>query len=685
MIIKSVQKKMFFLFLFITLASSIMFQTIESKIDYNLEEDITLNYVVSDAFGITEDSYFANYSSSGNGTESNPFIIENYLIESNYSAGIFVEGTTAHFIIRNCLVAGYDYGIFIYNVSVGTAQVINNTCEGIVGGYGILAVLAENITITDNTCRNNEYGLIIDSCSGARVSDNRISFTDDPFCIYYSPYSYIFNNTVEYGEEIGMLIYQGNYSIIENNAVHDIGHNLYFGRYGIQLNTCHNLTVRYNTLTETGEGFYLWATVGTVLTDNIILRCSSYGLRVSWNSPDWPSENNTYHHNYFIENSWGDLPFEDLESQAFDRGVRNEIWYDVNTNVGNYWSEYTGSGSYEIESSETYYDPFPMIVDDSDNDGLDDIEELYIYNTNMYNNDTDLDLLLDGEEVFDYLTNPLQFDSDFDGLGDGEEVLIYNTSPTTQDTDQDGLSDGEEIFTYTTNPRNQDSEGDSMSDGWEVFNDLNPLIDDSSEDPDFDGLVNLEEYEESTSPLNNDTDGDSLLDGEEVYTYFCSPLYYDSDFDGISDGLEVLTYGTDPTDKDSDDDKLEDGDEIFIYFTSPTDTDTDQDGCDDYWEVKYNFDPLDGSDANSDIDQDGLTNIEEYEIGTLPRNWDTDEDGFSDGLEVRKGFDPLLITDHPMERKDVIKLVIGIGIGSLAGVSLVLYILVKKKIIRFKK
>lgn len=49
-------------------------------------------------------------------------------------------------------------------------------------------------------------------------------------------------------------------------------------------------------------------------------------------------------------------------------------------------------------------------------------------------------------------------------------------------------------------------------------------------------------------------------------------------------------------------------------------TDSDGDGMPDVWEVENQLDPHDALDALLDADDDGLTNREEYELGSLPRD-----------------------------------------------------------------
>ncbi len=70
--------------------------------------------------------------------------------------------------------------------------------------------------------------------------------------------------------------------------------------------------------------------------------------------------------------------------------------------------------------------------------------------------------------------------------------------------------------------------------------------------------------------------------------------------------------------KDSDNDGLPDA--VENDYTDPKKADTDKDGMKDGWEVYHGLNPLLAEDASEDADEDGFTNLEEYEAATEPNN-----------------------------------------------------------------
>lgn len=78
----------------------------------------------------------------------------------------------------------------------------------------------------------------------------------------------------------------------------------------------------------------------------------------------------------------------------------------------------------------------------------------------------------ENDSAIDLLKN---LDSDNDGMSDYDEKYIYLTDSNNPDTDGDGLSDYEEAFVFGTYPLNPDSDGDGYLDGQEITAGYNPL------------------------------------------------------------------------------------------------------------------------------------------------------------------------------------------------------------------
>jgi len=213
-------------------------------------------------------------------------------------------------------------------------------------------------------------------------------------------------------------------------------------------------------------------------------------------------------------------------------------------------------------------------------------------------------------------------------LSDFDNVSNFNL-----DRDNDGLNDLRERA-IGTDVNNSDSDGDGLLDGFEYNYGFNPLVaGEESGDGDNDSLTNLQEQTFSTNPLLSDSDSDGLDDGQELAAG-TNPLEVDSDGDGLNDGHELLVSLTNPLTADSDNDGLSDGREINELGTDPLKLDSDDDGMNDKVEIDLSLDPTDGSDALLDPDNDGLTNLEEFNHGTMLHQADSDNDDLKDGEEI---------------------------------------------------
>ncbi|MHA1463692.1 MAG: NosD domain-containing protein [Candidatus Heimdallarchaeaceae archaeon] len=631
---------------------------------------INSSLVSHEPIWIDNDPDFLKYNFSGTGEVDDPYIIENYSINTAENRGIYIGYTSKYFIIQNCVIEALTSGIHICDVGTNRTVIKNNDCSGMRGGTGVYIGQSKNCSVKYNICKGNNYGIRLSYSQNGVVSDNSCGFNlVAGIRIFDSPYTLVANNTCEYNQNFGLSSYgSDNITLKDNICCESIG--------GISLVRTSFSIISNNSLYENTIGIICSMINYCIFTDNLLLQNIGHGVQCSTSEGAEPSINNMFHHNLFLFNRGSTLFDENFAPQAYDSSI-NSTWYDIGTIEGNYWFNGAGMSIVPIDGGNNC-DLFPIVAEDTDSDMLDFYVEEYYYHTNPLLNDTDLDLLLDGEEVLNYSTNPLKADTDVDGLKDGEEVLVYFTDPLERDCDFDGLLDGNEVLVYNTDPWNNDTDSDGMPDGWEVVKGLNPLLNDASEDPDEDNLTNLEEYLNNANPFSNDTDSDGLLDGEEVNVYLTFPYQPDSDGDDLDDGEEVLIYFSNPMDADTDDDGLKDGEEILIYGTNVTNPDTENDGMPDGWEIKYSFDPL-VDDSFEDPDEDGLTNVKEYEAGTKPHDPDTDGDGFLDGREVRAGRDPLDPYDYPLSNGEITGIVIGSTIlALLLGGTIVVVILQKK-------
>ncbi len=463
---------------------------------------------------IKSNADFSSYAIiSGAGSLGDPYLIDGLNITVVSGIGISISTVSVHFIIQNCYIEA-ETPIILDTCTSLNSSIIGNTIDPIGSNIGLYLNYTGGIDIIGNNFLSGIAGIYGD----------------------YSPTMYIYNN-----------YFTGIFNALDltDCSSIDIIKNLFEENDGDQYVHCFSLEIYNNTWFNNENGLYLGDCDSSAVRGNFFLSNTLYGVTLH------SSTNIAVYENWFVDNN----PSGD--SQAIDQAGTNLWHWGV---LGNFWSDYSGAGSYTIDDGS--YDPYPI------------------------------------------------YDSDNDELNEYEEIFIYFTDPYDPDHDSDG-----------------------MPDGYEVENLLDPLIDDSLEDPDNDELVNINEYIFGCNPQDDDSDDDLILDGYEVSNYL-NPLLDDAELDQDGDGLTNL--------------------EEYILGTEANNHDSDEDGMSDSWEENFGLDPL-LNDAWDDPDNDSLNNFLEYIYGCDPFNNDTDSDSHQDGWEVLHGTNPNDSTDFPDESMETVE------------------------------
>jgi len=492
----------------VLLLSFITIHSVNTKIP-SAELDKELNsYITHEPMVITSDADFGagGYGLPGDGSAGTPYLIENLNITNKVgSYGVYIENVTKYFEIRNCYIQA-EYPIYIESITSNFVLIYNNTIQMLSGvtPTGIYISSSSHFEISYNEFYGGgTSGIYAEYCSSFLINHNYFTLFWNCMDIHNCLDWDVFNNVFDYND--GDQYVDSSYFTFYNNTWIDNNNGLYLG-------VCSDFNITGNFFIEND---YFAVTVYACLSINFI------------------------YHNWFLNNNLA----SSIESQASDNtGV---IWHYGS--IGNFWLDYSGEGKYWI--FEDVYDPVPIW--DSDSDGLNEYDEIYVYGTDEYDYDSDNDLLPDGYEV----------EQGLDPLLDDAKL----------DPDTDGLINLDE-YKFGTQCQDWDTDGDAMSDGYEVFHSLNPLFDDASLDFDGDGLTNLQEYNLGTKANNYDSDMDGMSDyweNENGLNPLVNDAWMDLDNDGLNNFLEYI-YNCNPNDEDSDNDSYKDGEEI-LQGTNPND------------------------------------------------------------------------------------------------------------------
>ena len=288
-----------------------------------------------------EDFTPENGVTGGNGTEENPFIIEDWVIVGNGSAsdGIFINNTDLYFVIMNCTVSNFSY---MYDAGIAFNNVKNGRIE-------------------DTRTYGNDYGIDINGSSYITITscdsfDNLLSGIDFS-CVSNSIIedSVVYNNHKFSGIDLDGSFRGGNLSV--NNTIRNC--KVFNNTIGIDVGAAsdarhssyHKILdseIYDNGIPAPGEGG--WAGIHTWFVDDITVEnCSIYhngrGIEISSSSNNIIRNNKIYNHKYNASGvdfgivilgligKWGSFNNRITDCDIYDNGGGIQISRSINTRV----------------------------------------------------------------------------------------------------------------------------------------------------------------------------------------------------------------------------------------------------------------------------------------------------------------------------------------------------------------
>jgi len=226
----------------------------------------------------------ANGVTSGSGTETDPYIIENWDINASSANGIKIRNTDVYFIIRNCVIhASYQpsvywvHAVYFYNVTNGkikNCEIYNSS------GYGIyLESSSNNNTISANQIYHNYWdGICLYSSSNNNISANQIH--NNSRCgilLSSSPNNNITGNHIHSNSWDGIcLSCSSNNNITDNTFTND----------GVAISGSSDgciLTIENNTVNSKPLYYFLNETAvtlnGTAVGQLILVNCTNFNIK----------------------------------------------------------------------------------------------------------------------------------------------------------------------------------------------------------------------------------------------------------------------------------------------------------------------------------------------------------------------------------------------------------------------
>ncbi len=336
--------------------------------DYRADaEDYTSHAPIT----ITSDASFAAKAASegwvGDGSEDDPYIINGLHINSTEIC-VYITSTVVHFEIKDCLFSSPSGtgapAVDLWSVTNGRINscivdasrsgtgfflsgssnmiLTNNTVMGNAKGFSIIGSSDNNTLVGNSVVSNSGTGFIVrDSNNTALVDNTAVGNALSGFSITACFNSTLKSNTATDNFLHGFILRESSQNMMNDNTASCSG----FGSGIVIYRSSNQNTVTNNSITSNSEnGIFIYSSSShNTVVGNIISANSKEGILL------YPScSMNRLFLNVIYDNTF---------PHARDEGADN-MW-DDGVSTGNYWADYSGTGSYSISGSAASVDRYP--------------------------------------------------------------------------------------------------------------------------------------------------------------------------------------------------------------------------------------------------------------------------------------------------------------------------------------
>ncbi|MFW9893769.1 MAG: NosD domain-containing protein [Candidatus Thorarchaeota archaeon] len=281
---------------------------------------------------------------SGTGAESSPIIIKGLSIASE-THGIHILNVNLHFRIEECLITETEIGMY--------------------QSFGIRLENCSEASIENCIIWNNEFGICLTNSDGAYVY--RTEIYESVFGVFVNKSSGVWIHSLDIIVcKVGIRFNESRYAYVDQTIVdhceysgiegiYDYGtllrHNSIIGsETGVQMDFTENWVIEESWIESCEVCVDACYSTGGYVLRTMVKNCSMIGIDLKHDTT-----------NVTILECWLG-PNNALNAQ--DDGNGN-MWCDELQQIGNYWSDYTGEGTYTIPGSAESVDLYPTSLEDA--------------------------------------------------------------------------------------------------------------------------------------------------------------------------------------------------------------------------------------------------------------------------------------------------------------------------------